>query len=343
MEDWRDGLTYRQVAQLDLQSFKDKGTGRNWTAFQAIRSSPSASIASSKELVNRFGAAFSAYHPHYLHLATLPGPHALTILRIQLLPSSVASTSTSTSLPQHPPPIYLLHLPLTPYVLLPSSLSSAFAPIVRQCLTSSISSPAAGGLEEIQLRGKDWKGLGEVLLKRGSNVGQWRALREGRREIDGGGVLVPKERRRKRNQAAGAENDPQRLPPTISEQKELRKRQKRTIEAEEVFGCTAAGKGEEGDMPVLERLDFTVDLPYPTLPPFSAPSASHPPLLLRFEGAHVLSGLRSLVSHGLTEGETRQGTAQEPGLPRWLSEVVLEEGVNRVKVGRGKDGTVGRV
>ncbi|GAA5904120.1 hypothetical protein JCM6882_003950 [Rhodosporidiobolus microsporus] len=337
-EDWRDGLSYRQVAQLDLQYFKDKGTGRSWTAFQANLTSPSASITSSGQLSERFSAAFSAYHPHYLHLATLPAPHALTILRIQLLPSSTAS---STLAPSHPPAIYLLHLPLTPYLLLPSSLSSTYAPIVRQCLAASISTPQAEGLEEIQLRGKDWKGLREVLLKRGSNVGQWRALREGRREADGGGVLVPKEQRHKRAKP-GTENDPNALPPTIAEKREMRKKQKRDEEVGEVFGATAEA-GEEGAMPVLERLDFTVDLPYPTLPPFSAPSAAHPPLLLRFEGAHVLSGLRSLVSHGLTEGEKRAGTAQAPGLPRWLGETVLEEGVNRVKVGRRKDGTVGRV
>ncbi|GAA6003705.1 hypothetical protein JCM10207_003556 [Rhodosporidiobolus poonsookiae] len=338
-QDWANGLTYRQVAQLDIQLFQEKGTGRSWTAFQAASTSPATSIADSSQLFERFRVAFGAYHSHYLQLATLPAPHALTILRIQLLPPST-STSRTTS---HPAPIFLLHLPLTPYLLLPSSLSSTYAPIVRQCLVGAISTPPAQGLDEVQLRGKDWRGLREMLLRRGASVGRWRALRDGKQEVDGGGVLVPKERRRRPavDPVEEAENDPTKLPPTIKERKEHRRKRARLGEAEEVFGSATDA------LPTLERLDYTVDLPYPTAPSFSAPSASHPPLLLRFEGAHVLSGLRALVSHGLTEG-AQPGAKEEgvvsrtPGLPRWLGEAV-EEGVNKVRVGRRRNGTVGRV
>ncbi|GAA5852434.1 hypothetical protein JCM8547_006780 [Rhodosporidiobolus lusitaniae] len=382
-DDWRDGLTYRQVAQLDFKHFEEKGTGRSWTAFRANLSSPAAPIASSAQLFTRFSAAFSAYHTHYLHLSTLPSPHALTILRIQLLPSPSSTTSSSQS---HPPALFLLHLPVTPFFLLPSSLSSSIRPILLHCLSAAVSCGCVSApLEEVQLRGKDWKGLREVLLGRASAVGEWRALRgENGRERDGGGVLVPKERRRVRvreDDGADAENDPTRLPPTIDERRAARDKRRRVGEVEAVFGAVGADPGplsrpqppeeraleeagkkddkddkqEEEDLPVLERLDYTVDLPYPSLPLFPPPSSSqpltlsfphdpsHPPLTLRFEGPHVLSGLRALVNLDYTQGKEKGKKAkQEPGLPAWLGEVA-GEGVNKLRVGRRRDGTVGRV
>ncbi|BGP17802.1 hypothetical protein JCM10213_001697 [Rhodosporidiobolus nylandii] len=332
-EDWRDGLTYRQVAQLDMQHFQDKGLGRSWTVYQAALP-PAATVASSSQLFERFRNAFGAYHTHYLHLAHLPAPHALTILRIQLLPTP----SASSSLPSHPAPIFLLHLPSTPFFLLPSALSSSFRPIILQCLASAVSTPQASALDEIQLKGKDWKGLREVLLRRGSNTGQWRALRDGNKEQDGGGALVPKEKRRRPAPVPEVqrENDRSQLPPTAEERKEGRAKRARRAEVEEVFG-----EGE-GDLPVLERLDYTVDLPYPTHSTFSTPSASHPPILMRFEGAHVLRGLRALVSAGLAEGKADEGTQRAPGLPSWLAEAA-DMGVNKGRVGRRADGTVGRI
>ncbi|GAA6032214.1 hypothetical protein JCM8097_007129 [Rhodosporidiobolus ruineniae] len=357
-EDWRDGLSYRQVAQVDLEHFKEKGTGRSWTAFQA-NLAPSASISASNVIFERFSTAFRAYHSHYLHLSTITSPSPATLLRIQLLPSSSSSASSSSSSTTHPAPIYLLHLPLTPFVLLPSSLSSTYAPIIKQCLLASLSSPPATELAEIPLRGKDWAGLRELLLQRGSAVGVWRTLREGNgREKDGGGVLVPKERRRKREKPdpiAQAENDPTRLPPTLAEKRQARTKRQRTGEIADVWG----GEAGEVGLPVLERLEYTVDLPYPSLPRFSPPSTastanalpfphnpSHPPLTLRFEGAHVLSGLRSLVAHGLTEEDPKKAEGgkgrQKPGLPSWLGEMGAE-GVSRMRVERRRDGTVGRV
>ncbi|GAA5990349.1 hypothetical protein JCM11641_006258 [Rhodosporidiobolus odoratus] len=340
-EDWSDGLTYRQVAQLDLQHFQDKGLGRSWTAYQATFASPaSARIASSQDLAERFRQAFGAYHTHYLHLSALTSPSPLTILRIQLLPTPGCGTST------HPPPIFLLHLPLTPYLLFPSSLSSSFRSMISHCLSSSISyspSTPAKSLEELQLKGKDWKGLCEILLKKGCNTGVWRVLREGKREVDGGGVLVPREKRRRVDQEArqelARENDPTQLPPTLSERAATRQKRARREEIEQVFGSTTEA------LPVLERLDYTVDLPYPSQPPF--PTPSQPPILMRFEGTSVLSGLRALVSQGLTEMEAEEGKKKKkgkgPGLVSWLGEAA-ELGVNgKVRVGRRGDGTVGRV
>jgi hypothetical protein len=72
---------------------------------------------------------------------------------------------------------------------------------------------------------------------------------------------------------------------------------------------------------------------------------------MRLEGSHVLSGLRALVASGLTEAgaegdkENARGSTsvrRAPGLPSWLGEAA-GEGVNKLKVGRRKDGTVGRI
>lgn len=102
-----------------------------------------------------------------------------------------------------------------------------------------------------------------------------------------------------------------------------------------------------------------ISLPYPNEPAFPATdvpfdSSTHPPFLMRLEGSHVLSGLRALVASGLTEVASDQDKEnapgrrdggrpkRTPGLPSWLGEVA-GEGVNRLSVGRRRDGTVGRI
>jgi hypothetical protein len=52
-------------------------------------------------------------------------------------------------------------------------------------------------LTKLELEGKDWKALREVLVERKSAVGEWRKVRgEEGKEVDGGGVLVPQARRK---------------------------------------------------------------------------------------------------------------------------------------------------
>ncbi|BGP33506.1 chromosome loss-related protein [Rhodotorula toruloides] len=369
-EDWRDGLTYRQVAQLDMQHFHAKGTGRSWTAYRAELPS-SVAVASSAHIFAAFRDSFGAYYPHYLHLTTLTTPSPLTLLRLQLLPSpSLTSRSTSA----FPAPIFLLHLPSTPYLLLPTSLPSSLRPLILQALSTSLTPSASFvTLTKLDLEGKDWEALREVLVERKSAVGEWRKVRgEAGKEMDGGGVLVPQARRK-------VMQDPTQLPPPTLNATgvpalprpgagaERARKRRRLDEVNSVFG-TSASRSEQAqqgnELPKLERLDYSISLPYPSEPAFPSPdtpfdSSTHPPFLIRLEGSHVLSGLRALVVGGLTEVslevegekenvEGRKGDGKDkrakrtPGLPSWLGEVA-GEGVNRLKVGRRKDGTIGRI
>ncbi|BGO95492.1 hypothetical protein NBRC10512_007747 [Rhodotorula toruloides] len=364
-EDWRDGLTYRQVAQLDMQQFQIKGIGKSWTAYRA-ELPPSATVASSTHLFAAFRDSFGAYHPHYLHLTTLTTPSPLTVLRLQLLPSpSLTSRSTSS----FPAAIFLLHIPLTPYFLLPTSLPSSLRPLILQALSTSITSSASSvALTKLDLEGKDWKALREVLVERKSAVGEWRKVRgEEGRETDGGGVLVPQARRK-------VMEDPTQLPPPTlgatgvpalpqpGAGAERARKRRRLEEVNSVFG-TGASRAEQAQqddkLPKLERLDYSISLPYLNEPAFPATdvpfdSSTHPPFLMRLEGSHVLSGLRALVASGLTEVASDQDKEnapgrrdggrpkRTPGLPSWLGEVA-GEGVNRLSVGRRRDGTVGRI
>ncbi|BGP41557.1 hypothetical protein JCM10449v2_005548 [Rhodotorula kratochvilovae] len=192
-EDWPAGFTYHQVAQLDIQHFQDKGIGKTWTAYRA---DPRAAIPSSAQLFERFQAAFGAYHAHYLHLTTLTAPYALTVLRVQLLPPASSTSSTSSSRTAHPPALLLLHLPSTPFLLLPA-LPSALRPLVLHALARAFSPAAPAQLHKLELEGKDPAALRALLLHRASNVGLWRELRaRGERDSSEGGVLVPRERRR---------------------------------------------------------------------------------------------------------------------------------------------------
>lgn len=149
---------------------------------------------------------FDGTHAHfssqYLHLATITAPSPMTVLRLQLLSSpSLTSRSTST----FPAPVFLLHLPLTPYLLLPSSLPSALRPLILQALSTSLTPTASSvTLTKLDLEGKDWTALREVLVNRKAAVGEWRRVRgEEGSETDGGGVLVPRARRKVVQGASG--------------------------------------------------------------------------------------------------------------------------------------------
>ncbi|GEM08638.1 CHL4 family chromosome segregation protein [Rhodotorula toruloides] len=346
-KDWRDGLTYRQVAQLDMQHFRAKGTCKSWTAYRAeLPSSPV--IASSAHIFAAFRESFGAYHPHYLHLATFTSPAPLTVLRLQLIPSP---SLTSRTISTFPSPICLLHLPLTPYVLLPTSLSSALRPLILQAFSTSLTlSDPAVRLTKLDLEGKDWTALREVLLARKSAVGEWRKVRgEEGKEVDGRGVLVPQARGK-------VVQDPTQLPlatlkatgvpalPQPGAGAERARKRRRLEEVNRVFGTSASRTEQakfDGELPKLERLDYSISLPYPSEPSFPPPDvpfdpSTHPPFLVRLEGWHVLCGLRALVASGLTEVEAetkkedeRGGKGGErerrtPGLPTWLGEVAGE-------------------
>lgn len=203
----------------------------------------------------------------------------------------------------------LIHLTATPFVLLPSHLSSAFHSILLQSLCAALSSPPAREAKPLQLSGKDWKGLSRM-LKEGMASGGMAKWTKGRGE--GGGPLVPKARRREVDDKKGAEYVEEDVAKDIVEDEEGPRRE-RQAEAGEVFG-------REG-LPVLEKVDYEIDIPYPT--PVDSPTDDPPPpFLMRLEGSHVLNGLRYAVENGFADS----------ALPSWLGEVA-KEGRNALQVG----------
>ncbi|GAA5998550.1 uncharacterized protein JCM10292_002777 [Rhodotorula paludigena] len=353
-DDWKDGLSYAQVAQLDIQLFQEKGTGKTWSAYRANLAA-SGAVPAANQLFQRFRQAFGAFHPHYLHLSTLSSPHPVTLLRIQLLPSSSSSTSSSSA-SAHPPAHLLLHFPDTPFFLLPSSLTAALKPLVLHSLELALASPAVAPpeLDKVDLEGRDWASLRQCLLAS-------MARQQGRA---GGADAAPRRRR--------ASPPPTPLPlhpltnvpllpsPTAKRTRAIKRR--RVEAAREAFhlprnGEAGGGTEDEDSLPVLDKLEYELHLPYPSSssPPPSEPSPSNlsqqhhqPPFHLRLTGTHVLAGLRALVREGYIDPTPTPASAQEGkgggGMPRWLSGGVQEEGVNRMKVGlREGGGGVGRI
>lgn len=151
----------------------------------------------SAELTNRLRTALAPYHPHvspiisprrsavaesglqHLHIDSTS---TLTVIRIQILPLPLSPL---------PPALTILQLPASPFVLL-HSIPSSLAPIISQCLCATLSTPPAQELKELQLKGKDWRGMRDMLKGRMSSGGmtKWR-MGKG----EGGGPLVPEERR----------------------------------------------------------------------------------------------------------------------------------------------------
>jgi hypothetical protein len=66
-------------------------------------------------------------------------------------------------------------------------------------------------------------------------------------------------------------------------------------------------------------------LPFPALPGYgsvSKESSQAHPIVLRFNGSHVLAGLRTMVANGMDESSSQEtGPREHVGLPTWLSEV----------------------
>ncbi|KAL8280235.1 hypothetical protein RQP46_007349 [Phenoliferia psychrophenolica] len=296
---WSGGLTYRQVAQIDVQLLKDKPTSRSWTAFQLKHTQASPAYTTPAQLSTRLRAALAPYHNHHLHTDSTP---TLTTLRLQLVPSSPLSPT--------PPPILLLHLPQTPFLLLPS-LPSTLAPILLQCLCAALSTPPAREASELQLKGKDWRGLRDLLRGKMSSGGmqEWR---EGKGE--GGGPLVTQARRLASEEETQlrASKD---LTSTSLQPDDPHLSLSRTHESTTVFGRSS--------LPVLDRLDYEqISLPY-----FNSTVPAPEPFLVRFEGTHVLEGLRTAVEGGFADG----------GLPKWIGSVA-REGRNAIRVGEDVEG-----
>jgi hypothetical protein len=72
--------------------------------------------------------------------------------------------------------------------------------------------------------------------------------------------------------------------------------------------------------PLITFVPRQISLPYPNASP-SATDAP-PPFLLRFDGSHVLQGLRAAVEMGFADD----------GLPSWIGEVA-KEGRNALQIG----------
>lgn len=106
----------------------------------------------------------------------------LTVIRIQILPLPLSPL---------PPAITILQFPSSPFILL-HTVPSSLAPILSQCLCATLSTPPAQELKELQLKGKDWRGMRDLLKGRMSSGGMTK-FRMGKGE--GGGPLVPEERR----------------------------------------------------------------------------------------------------------------------------------------------------
>jgi len=160
-----------------------------------------------------------------------------SILRVQILTPPPGPT---------PPAVFLIHLTATPFVLLPSSLSSTLQLILVQSICATLSTPPACDCTPLQLSGKDWHGLADTLRQRMTSGGM---AKWDKKRGEGGGPLVPKGRRKVVDDAKGENYVEKDLVGKVAED-EPDKRRGRQAEAGEVFG--------REQLPVLEKLDYEV-------------------------------------------------------------------------------------
>ncbi|ORY74101.1 kinetochore protein CHL4 like-domain-containing protein [Leucosporidium creatinivorum] len=218
-----------------------------------------------------------------------------------------------------PSPMYA-----TPAQLL-TRLRTALSPYFNHLL---ILLAPARECKELDLKGKNWEGVRAMLLERQAAGGQMGRWRKGKGE--GGGPLVPEGRRVVRD-------DSKPTPKPDEPQVELEEgslQAAREKEVGEVWG--------REELPVLERLDYEIALPYPSTT--TTPQLTdQPPFLLRLEGTHVLAGLRAAVAAGFADGggEGGSGFEKEGGLPEWIGGA-MGLGRNLVRVGGGGGGEEGR-
>lgn len=224
--DWKRGLSPSQIADADVASYVEKpASGRSWTAFELVYASPTGSTSRAatvgeQELESRLQQvlepSFAACHVQVSK--PYPPPNSPLHVRLSLLSSSL--TSSIAPKPTASPVVHLLHFPATPYVLLPP-LPTSLVPTVHHALCAAFSRPpgrrassttdrgVVDSLKELQLKGKDWRGLRELLVEgaKGASGAEWKKFRteEGKGNVpDGedGEALAPKERRRSVDRAS---------------------------------------------------------------------------------------------------------------------------------------------
>jgi len=154
----------------------------------------------------------------------------------------------------------------------------------------------------MELRGKDWEGLNEMVLGRKSGGG-WSKYREGR--MEDGGVLCPFDRRGVVDDSKGPDYSDN---PHIT-MDDLPNKQSRDKEVGDIFG--------REQLPILEKLEFQISVP---LIPNRAANDS-PPISLKLEGDHVLDGLRLLTEVGYCD----------EGIQEWMS-LVMSSASNKLTV-----------
>ncbi|KAM0749449.1 hypothetical protein T439DRAFT_357792 [Meredithblackwellia eburnea MCA 4105] len=333
-------LSFKQVAMIDVQLLQDKPTARSWTAYHfkpASQSSTSTNKITPTQLASRLRGQLELYFPLCLHSAVLPSV-SLSSTPPPTSPSDDPTTSLqilhltlpSSTTPSSPLLLPLLH-PLgtgssTAYFLLPSSFASAtfVLPILLQALSFSLG--REGEVVERQLGGRDWRGLLRLILEAPSGGGG--AMRAGASGPAGGGwkaqdkesrlnvlgvVNGEKERLRKKRKLKEEDGMDK---GGVKRDKQLAVREKERVEeAELVLG--------RGELPVVERLDYEIHLPHPSVLSQDNNGPEHEPFLLRLEGTSVLSGLRALIDQGFVDD----------GLPGWLGRRTIGEGRNALRIG----------
>lgn len=256
--------------------------------------------------------------------------------------------------------LHILHIPHTPWCLISGNLGRSGVEARDMALTALANSLGArrillphksqqpalvktGKLGE--LKGRDPLALRTLLLEAGLAQdhhpagkvpgGKGRAMR--RHEAEDGPLVRPEKRRREdrsglyaeaNNDVARTEGNDEHLDPVEQRRRarrhaaHLRKRQR---EAEDLFGASVHVV-DQADLPRLERIQYDVYLPFPDHVGYHAvPSAllQQHPITLRFDGTHVLAGLRTLVHAGLdaSTDSSKHTHARLRGLPTWLTEV----------------------